>query len=78
MNEQVSNVIESLKTNQPQNIDPKQIAMAELVMAAALFYTAGKTQSLIPKVATSVSALYLAYGAYLNSKGRVLLLPPKG
>jgi hypothetical protein len=57
------------------NIDMKKVAMVEALIAAGLLYTAGTSNSLIAKTFCFSGAAYLAYGSYLNTQGRVQLLP---
>jgi len=49
------------------------VAVAEATMASLLVYQGVRTKSYFPYL----PALYLLYGAYLNTQGRVQLLPNK-
>ena len=55
-------------------IPSDKVAAAELLLAAGSVYTYTKTDNKNVKSAAVATALYLAYGAYLNSKGRVKVL----
>lgn len=57
------------------------VMSAEILMAGSLIYTGFKMyqrdglSNKIGLAATYSAGLYLAYGAYLNSQGRIALLP---
>jgi len=56
-------------------ISSGHIAALESVLAIGLIYASNKTSDTNAKYMLYASAAYLAYGAYLNTQGRVKLLP---
>ena len=56
------------------HIPSGKVAAVELLLVAGSVYTYTKTDNKIVKSASAATAIYLAYGAYLNSKGRVKVL----
>lgn len=61
-------------SDQYMNLSSTKIAILEVVLAAGVLYGTTKTNSNTAKVATTVTAAYLLYGAYLNTQGRVKIL----
>ena len=58
-------------------IDSNKIAILETVLAVASFAGAQNQSNAIVKSSLYLTTAYLLYGAYLNSQGRVQLLPKK-
>lgn len=58
------------------DVDPKIIAIAEALMGAGIIYVANDSEGKKKAIAYA-TAVYLFYGAYLNTQGRVKLLKDK-
>ena len=55
-------------------IPSNTVAAVELLLVAGALYGYTKTNNKIAKSASVATAIYLAYGAYLNTQGRVKVL----
>ena len=56
------------------DISSIKIAIVEAVLVTGALYASSKTDNKVAKASSIATAIYLAYGAYLNTQGRVKVL----